>query len=99
MPRIDEVFKKSGVPTHTFVPPLEYERVLVALQTPGRCMIIEGPSGIGKTSCVKKALDNTGLAASCLMLSARMQLSWLLVKSACSTTRTSNIGFWLPERI
>lgn len=71
MPRIDEVFKKSGVPTHTFVPPLEYERVLVALQTPGRCMIVEGPSGIGKTSCIKKALDDSGLAASCLMLSAR----------------------------
>ena len=71
MPRIDEAFKKSGVPTHTFVPPLEYERVLVALQTPGRCMIVEGPSGIGKASCIKKALEDIGLAGSCLMLSAR----------------------------
>lgn len=71
MSRIDEVFKKSGVPTHTFVPPAEYERVLVALHTPGRCMIIEGPSGIGKTSCVKKALEDTGLTSSCLFLSAR----------------------------
>jgi hypothetical protein len=80
VPRIDEVFKKSGVPTHTFVPPLEYERVLVALHTPGRCMIIEGPSGIGKTSCIKKALDDTGLAASCLLLSARKPSDIDLIK-------------------
>lgn len=80
MPRIDEVFKKSGVPTHTFVPPLEYERVLVALNTPGRCMIIEGPSGIGKTSCIKKALEDTGMAASCLLLSARKQGDIELIK-------------------
>lgn len=71
MPRLDEVFKKSGVPTHTFVPPSEYDRVLVTLRTPGRCMIVEGPSGIGKTSCVKKALDDSGLSSSCLFLSAR----------------------------
>eukprot|EP01035_Chromulina_nebulosa_P009986 gene9986-13456_t len=73
MPRIDEVFKKSGVPTHTFVEPEEYDRVRVAIQTPGRGVIIEGPSGIGKTSCIKKALDETGLADSCLFLSGRKQ--------------------------
>lgn len=71
MPRIDEIFKKSGVPTHTFVQPAEYDRVLVALQTPGRGIIVEGPSGIGKTSCVKRALDELGLNDSCLFLSAR----------------------------
>lgn len=71
MPRIDEIYKKSGVPTHTFVAPAEYGRVLVALNTPGRCMIIEGPSGIGKTSCVKKAVEDAGMASSCLFLSAR----------------------------
>jgi hypothetical protein len=71
MPRLDEVFKKSGVPTHTFVPPLEYDRVTVALRTPGRCMIVEGPSGIGKTSCVKRAIEDVGLSSSCLFLSTR----------------------------
>lgn len=71
MPRLDEVFKKSGVPTHTFVPPLEYERVSVALRTPGRGIIVEGPSGIGKTSCIKRAIDDAGLSESCLFLSAR----------------------------
>lgn len=71
MPRLDEVFKKSGVPTYTFVAPSEFDRVRVALQTPGRGLIIEGPSGIGKTSCVKKALEALSLTERCLFLSAR----------------------------
>ncbi|WP_081711970.1 TIR domain-containing protein [Halomonas sp. PBN3] len=73
MPRLDEVFKKSGVPTHTFVPPSEYDRVAVALRTPGRGIIVEGPSGIGKTSCIKRAIDDVGLSDTCLFLSARKQ--------------------------
>lgn len=80
MPRIDEVFKKSGVPTHTFVAPVEYERVTVALQTPGRSMIVEGPSGIGKTSCIKKALEDAELAGSCLILSARKPVDADLIR-------------------
>lgn len=71
MATLEDVFKKSGVPTHTFVPPMEYERVLVSLRTPGRCIVIEGPSGIGKTSCIKKAIDDAGLGNSCLFLSGR----------------------------
>lgn len=80
MTRIDEVFKKSGMPTFTFVPPAEYERVLVALRTPGRCMIVEGPSGIGKTSCVRKALDDIGITNSCVFLSARKLADVDLIK-------------------
>jgi hypothetical protein len=71
MPRLDEVFKKSGVPTHTFVAPTEFERVLVALRTPGRGIIVEGPSGIGKTSCIKRALDELGMTDSYISLSGR----------------------------
>jgi hypothetical protein len=79
MSRIDEVFKKSGVPTHTFVAPDEYERVIVALRTPGRGIIVEGPSGIGKTSCIKKAIEETGLSESCLFLSGRKKSDYQLI--------------------
>lgn len=34
-------------------------------------MIVEGPSGIGKTSCVKRAMEEVGVAESCLLLSGR----------------------------
>jgi hypothetical protein len=81
MPRLDEVFKKSGVPTYTFVEPAEFNRVLVALQTPGRGLIVEGPSGIGKTSCVKKALETLGMSDSCLSLSARKAVDHELIEA------------------
>lgn len=43
-------------------------------------MIVEGPSGIGKTSCIRKALDDTGTADSCLFLSARKPADIELIK-------------------
>jgi hypothetical protein len=49
--QLHDVFVLSGIPQHTFVQPVEYTRLLVALKTPGRGVVIEGPSGIGKTSC------------------------------------------------
>src|SRR5690242_9142870 len=70
-PLLEEVFKLSGVPTHTFVKPTEYTNLLVALRTPGRGVVIEGPSGIGKTSSIIRALDELRIADKALRLSAR----------------------------
>ena len=68
---LQDVFVLSGVPKHTFVQPIEYSRLLVALQTPGRSIVIEGPSGIGKTTAVVNAIAEAGLADRVLPLSAR----------------------------
>jgi hypothetical protein len=70
VPRLEEVFRLSGIPTYTFVEPDQYNEVKVSLRTPGRCLVIEGPSGIGKTTTVTKAISELGLASS-LILSAR----------------------------
>jgi hypothetical protein len=70
-PKLEEVFKLSGVPTYTFVKPLEYDKLLVALRTPGRGVVIEGPSGIGKTTAVTRVLSELGVESSTLRLSAR----------------------------
>lgn len=69
--KLEEVFKKSGVPTHTFVKPPEYNKILVSLRTKGRCLIVEGPSGIGKTTCVEKVIEVLGMKGMACMLSAR----------------------------
>lgn len=58
--RLEDVFKLSGVPEVTFVEPVEFSRLLIALRTKGRGIVIEGPSGIGKTSAVTKALWKLG---------------------------------------
>ena len=68
---LQDVFVLSGIPEITFVQPVEYARLLVALRTAGRSIVIEGPSGIGKTTSVIKALTDTGLANKVLSLSAR----------------------------
>lgn len=69
--RLEEVFKIGGVPTYTFVEPEEYARLKVALRTPGRGLIVEGPSGIGKSTAVARALGELDTAATAQQLSAR----------------------------
>jgi hypothetical protein len=68
---LQDVYVLAGVPKHTFVQPVEYPRLLVALRTPGRSIVIEGPSGIGKTTAVVKAIAEAGMAEKVLTLSAR----------------------------
>ena len=65
---LQEVFVLSGVPRHTFVQPVEYLRLLVALRTPGRSVVVEGPSGIGKTTAIINAISDAGLAERVLSL-------------------------------
>lgn len=71
MKYVEEVFKRSGIPTFTFVEPVEYRSLLVSLRTPGRGTIIEGPSGIGKTTCVLRIIEALGSGASVTKLSGR----------------------------
>lgn len=69
--KLQEVFVLSGPPEYTFVEPVEYMGLLVALQTDGRSVVIEGPSGIGKTTSIEKAVAQAGLQQRVLKLSAR----------------------------
>lgn len=68
---LEDVFKVSGVPKYTFVRPTAFDRLKVALRTPGRGVIVEGPSGIGKSTAVTKVLEELDLASKVTMLSAR----------------------------
>lgn len=68
---LQDVFVLSGVPQLTFVQPVEYTRLLVALRTPGRSIVVEGPSGIGKTTAVVNAISEAGISERVLSLSAR----------------------------
>jgi hypothetical protein len=70
--RLEEVFKISGVPTFTFVEPTEYNDLKVALRTPGRGVVLEGPSGIGKSTAVTRALAEIVGGPAVTKLSARV---------------------------
>jgi hypothetical protein len=71
LPRLEEVFKINGVPTYTFVRPAEYQKLIVNLRTPGRGLVVEGPSGIGKTSAIETALKDLGLTGKVTKLTPR----------------------------
>lgn len=71
MIHVEQVFRTSGVPTHTFVRPVEFDRLKIALRAPGRGVVIEGPSGIGKSTAVAKALGEIGAPTEVRTLSAR----------------------------
>ena len=69
-----DVFKSSGVPSVTFVEPEHFSALKLSLAQPGRGVVVEGPSGIGKTTAIKKALDSiagNGNGAKIESLSAR----------------------------
>jgi nucleoside phosphorylase len=51
------VFVKSGTPAVTFVEPADFEMLKASLAQPGRGVVIEGPSGVGKTTAVEKAIE------------------------------------------
>ena len=76
--RLYEVFVKSGVPKITFVEREDFELLKLSLAQPGRGVVIEGPSGIGKTTAVEKAVETLlshqrkqGIGEAVQILSAR----------------------------
>ncbi|RZZ85027.1 TIR domain-containing protein [Pseudoxanthomonas winnipegensis] len=57
---VEDVFVTEGVPNETFVKPPNYHDIFVDIRRPGKPVVIEGQSGTGKTTTVKKiqsALD------------------------------------------
>jgi Holliday junction resolvasome RuvABC ATP-dependent DNA helicase subunit len=68
---LEDVFRLSGVPTYTFVEPVRFDEIKVSVRTPGRCSVIEGPSGIGKTTTITKAITALNLNDRVTSLSAR----------------------------
>ncbi|MCH7500091.1 MAG: TIR domain-containing protein [Nitrospinae bacterium] len=57
---VEEVFVTEGVPQITFVQPSNFNEILLDMRRSGKPVIIEGQSGTGKTTCVKKILDMLG---------------------------------------
>lgn len=68
---VEEVFVTEGVPKFTFVPPPNFNEILLDIRHPGKPVIIEGQSGTGKTTCVRKILEHLGSPEEIHYLTAR----------------------------
>jgi hypothetical protein len=58
--RVEEVFVTEGLPQFTFVKPPNFNEILLDIRHPGKPVIVEGQSGTGKTTCVRKVLEILG---------------------------------------
>src|ERR1035437_8661538 len=68
---VEEVFVTEGVPKFTFVSPPNFNEILLDIRHPGKPVIIEGQSGTGKTTCVKKIIEQLGWPKEVHYLTAR----------------------------
>lgn len=58
--KLEDVFKTVGLPPYTYVKPSYYGEVRADISQPGKHLLIEGPSGIGKTCVAFKAFEDLG---------------------------------------
>ena len=68
---VEEVFRTEGVPEFTFVRPPNFGELLVDIRNRGKPVIVEGQSGTGKTTTVKKIIEESLPGVDFEYLSAR----------------------------
>ena len=86
---LEDVYCDSGVPKYTYIEPNEHVKTKVALRAKGRGVIVEGPSGIGKTTCIKKIIADNNMSAE--FLSARIREDVEYIKLILSSPRNCGI--------
>lgn len=58
--QLAEVFKTVGLPPYTYIKPSYYGEIRADIEQPGKHLLIEGPSGTGKTCIVYKVFEELG---------------------------------------
>ena len=57
--RLEDVYRTEGVPEFTFVRPPNFGDLRVDIRNPGKPVVIEGQSGTGKTTTVKRIIADS----------------------------------------
>lgn len=55
--KLSDVFKTVGLPPYTYVKPVHFNEVRADISQPGKHLLIEGPSGTGKTCIAFKVFE------------------------------------------
>ncbi|MCW3102784.1 MAG: hypothetical protein JWO09_1224 [Bacteroidetes bacterium] len=91
---LEDVFVTEGVPLYTFVKPPNYNDILLDIRKIGKPVIIEGQSGTGKTTTVKKVLEQLAERIQINYLSARKAID---VEQIVKIASTSMSGFFVID--
>jgi len=78
---VENVFVTEGVPLYTFIPPPNFNEILLDIRRAGKPVIIEGQSGTGKTTCIKKIIEKLTDTAKVQYLTARKADDVTLIKN------------------
>jgi hypothetical protein len=60
--KLVDVFKTVGLPPYTYVKPPYFGQIRIDVEQPGKHLLVEGPSGIGKSCIIFKILEELALA-------------------------------------
>jgi hypothetical protein len=58
--KLGDVFKTVGLPPYTYVKPSIYGEVRADIEQAGKHLLVEGPSGVGKTCVIFKVFEDLG---------------------------------------
>jgi TIR domain/ATPase family associated with various cellular activities (AAA) len=97
--QLRDVFIKSGTPTITFVEPIDFEALKQSLAQPGRGIVIEGPSGVGKTTAVEKAIESLAKVEKTIMRFRKHRVTqknrqWLSARNPDDRRRLQTLRKW-----
>ena len=59
-PKLEQVFRTVGLPRFTYVEPTIYRKFSHTIRVPGKHVVLEGPSGVGKTCLVFRVFEELG---------------------------------------
>lgn len=79
---VEEVFVTEGVPQYTFIPPPNFNEIFLDVRRAGKPVVIEGQSGTGKTTCIKKIIEK---------LSRLEETHYLTARKAEDVTKIDNL--------
>ena len=96
MSLVEDVFVTEGVPQFTFVAPPNFNEILLDIRHPGKPVIIEGQSGTGKTTCVRKVLEQLGHQSDVPYLTAREPADVLRIESLVASPSSGALHLKSP---
>lgn len=85
---LEDVFVTEGVPLYTFVKPPNYNEILLDVRKSGKPVIVEGQSGTGKTTTIKKILEQ---------LSVNIEISYLSARKATDVEAIIKVANEVPR--